>query len=335
MGLFLMSRMLEALRQIEAKQDAAVPRESVNEGTVPISTPAKTEASATVESPIAQIETISEQPADIADYCDEDFQHLDVLLEEELAKNASIDSEEELTENSSLDLEEELDTPPCVDLEEEFPAAASEDLEGKKTATASEDLEDESTTLHSGALEDESTATYCEEVEEESSMPPADESREELDVFDQMAQYIIARLESEKPAALLFTSATDNEGTSQTLCSLAKPLEEKLGGNLLLVDADFQRHDAETETGLHVDTERIRCTDDWRRLLEQFKEQYQLVLIDGPSLFHAETAAIARACDGVYLAVRLSRCSPQTVREAARVIHQTGARLLGAIAVDG
>ena len=68
-------------------------------------------------------------------------------------------------------------------------------------------------------------------------------------------------------------------------------------------------------------------------VLEKLKKRYQLVLIDAPSLAEVHTTAMISRCDGVYLVIRLGYTTPYDVREALRVIQQSGGRLLGSIAV--
>ena len=60
---------------------------------------------------------------------------------------------------------------------------------------------------------------------------------------------------------------------------------------------------------------------------------WSLVLLDLPSLAHAEVAPLAGACDGVYLVVRLGYTPRSAVAEAARVIRGAGGRLLGCAVV--
>ncbi len=72
---------------------------------------------------------------------------------------------------------------------------------------------------------------------------------------------------------------------------------------------------------------------DWACLLEQLKTRYQLVLIDAPSLADEETAAIISQCDGIYLVIRLGYTTPQLVHDAVELIQEAGGRLLGSIAV--
>jgi hypothetical protein len=66
---------------------------------------------------------------------------------------------------------------------------------------------------------------------------------------------------------------------------------------------------------------------------EDLREGWSLVLVDTPSLVHAEVAPMVQRCDGVYLVVRLGYTARRAVAEAAHVIRINGGRLLGCIAV--
>ncbi len=69
-------------------------------------------------------------------------------------------------------------------------------------------------------------------------------------------------------------------------------------------------------------------------LLAEFREHYHLVLIEAASLRHAEAAPLAAWCDGAYLVVRLGWTTQRAIREAAAAIQQCQGRLRGCIAVD-
>ena len=70
---------------------------------------------------------------------------------------------------------------------------------------------------------------------------------------------------------------------------------------------------------------------DW---IDEWREAWSLVLLDGSSLGHAEAVALASCCDGVYLVVRLGYTPERAVAEAARVVRRAGGRLLGCVAVN-
>jgi Mrp family chromosome partitioning ATPase len=194
-------------------------------------------------------------------------------------------------------------------------------------------------------------------------------STEEPDVYDEMAQYIMAQITPGQSATLLFTSPTDGAGKTETLFSLSKTLIKHIHEEVLVVDANFYHPDftrllgnafsfaledilsnpgiwqnAVLPTSLArlsmlpnkggwQSREKTFNARDWGRLLEQFKTRYKLVLIDASSLAYAQTASIVTQCDGVYLVVRLGYTTPSAVSDAVGVIEQVGGRLLGSIAV--
>ena len=57
------------------------------------------------------------------------------------------------------------------------------------------------------------------------------------------------------------------------------------------------------------------------------------MILDAPSLAHAEAAPLARCCDGAYLVVRLGHTARRAVAEAARALRAKGGRLLGCLVV--
>lgn len=150
---------------------------------------------------------------------------------------------------------------------------------------------------------------------------------EEPDIYEEMAQYILTQLSPDRSAALLFTSPRDGTEQTETLLSLSKTLVNHFDGKALLLDA------LPSENGMR--NEKNPCLPgNWGHLLEQLKTQYQMVLIDAPSLADAQTAAMLSQCDGVYLMIRLGYTTPYDVRQAVSVIQNAGGRLLGSIAVS-
>jgi hypothetical protein len=149
---------------------------------------------------------------------------------------------------------------------------------------------------------------------------------EEPDIYVGMAQYILTQITPDRPAALLFTSPGDNTGQTETLFLLSKTLVNHFRWKVFVLDA-FPNADGRQSQIMP------RISGDWGHLLEQLKTRYQLVLINAPSLAHAQTAAVVSQCDGVYLVIRLGYSTAYEVREAVRVIQQAGGRLLGSIAV--
>lgn len=66
-------------------------------------------------------------------------------------------------------------------------------------------------------------------------------------------------------------------------------------------------------------------------LLRELRGRYRLVLLDTASLAHEETAPVSRHCEGVYLVVRLRHATWWAVRRALRTIEAGGGRLLGSV----
>ena len=67
------------------------------------------------------------------------------------------------------------------------------------------------------------------------------------------------------------------------------------------------------------------------KLLEELRGEYRLVLLDAASLGHPEVAPMSRFCDGTYLIVRLGHTPRRAVRQAIRVIERCGGRVLGCV----
>ncbi len=70
------------------------------------------------------------------------------------------------------------------------------------------------------------------------------------------------------------------------------------------------------------------------RLLAELRNHYRLVLVDAASLLYAETAPLAASCDATYLVVRLGSTTRRAVAAAATAIRQCQGRLRGSIVVS-
>ncbi|MGA2796626.1 MAG: hypothetical protein ABSE63_03495 [Thermoguttaceae bacterium] len=151
---------------------------------------------------------------------------------------------------------------------------------------------------------------------------------EALDIYEDMAQYILTQFMPGRPAALLFTSPRDDTGQTEMLSSLSKILVKHRQGQVYVLDA--LPHESKLQNKKTPD-----IADRRDHVLEKLKKKYPLVLIDAPSLAEVHTAAMIPHCDGVYLVIRLGYTTPYDVRESLRVIQQSGGRLLGSIAVGG
>ncbi len=194
--------------------------------------------------------------------------------------------------------------------------------------------------------------------------PPAN------DPYAETAERIVSQLPTDRSQVILFTSAGSGHGTTSTLARMAPMLAEKVGGEVLVVDANDRNPNAARwlKASPQHRLEAIRAATRWKdavlatsharvsllpgntaclglntsdgsgrmqSVLRELAGQYALVLVDAASLTECGTAELAAACDGAYLVVRLGEKSPRMLREAVRVVANSGGRLLGCVAVDG
>jgi len=76
----------------------------------------------------------------------------------------------------------------------------------------------------------------------------------------------------------------------------------------------------------------LLSSDRFARLIDQIKEDADLVIIDSPPLLSASDAlAISRHTDGVVLVSHSGRTRIDALRHAANSIHQGGIRLIGVV----
>jgi tyrosine-protein kinase Etk/Wzc len=187
--------------------------------------------------------------------------------------------------------------------------------------------------------------------------------------YQDLAGRILAELAASLPRAVAFTSPTDGPETAAVLSRLAPVLAEQVDGGVLVLDADCHRPRLAAELGADPSpglsevlaggtnwSDAVRPTAvprlyvlpggpialaegppveqaDLDRLLRDLLRHYALVLVATSSLGHAEARAVAGACQGVYLVARLAEVTRPAVRQAAHLIQQCSARLLGCVAV--
>ncbi len=68
-------------------------------------------------------------------------------------------------------------------------------------------------------------------------------------------------------------------------------------------------------------------------LLKELRHEFRLVLLDAASLAHSEVAPMGRDCDGTYLVVQLDHTTRRAARDSLRAIETCGGQLLGSIAI--
>jgi Mrp family chromosome partitioning ATPase len=176
---------------------------------------------------------------------------------------------------------------------------------------------------------------------------------EEADAYAIAADRIADKLSKNLPEVLAFTSPCDGDGKTSVLLGIAPELAKVTGRNILVVDANFHKPDLVARLTLpanrmtigsplifptnHHGLNVLLPSSQWQGLdfawLERFRENWPLVLVDLPSLEHAEATALLRHCSGVYMTVRLGHTPRHAISEAARLIPNHGGRLLGCLVI--
>jgi len=216
---------------------------------------------------------------------------------------------------------------------------------------------------------DESQA--CQTIEPPPGPVPVGPASADARAYGELADNLLSQLRADHPAAWMFTSPGDGAGKTSLLVSLAPALLERTGGELLLVDANLRKPElagllgvqstrglAEVLMGVAPWRDLVRKTVVQRLsvlpgtkfptaggrtpqrlnlapLLEEFKSEYRLVLLDSASLAYPEVAPMGRWCDGIYLVVRLRQTPRRGVLEAVRVIEDFRGPLLGCVVTTG
>ncbi len=217
-------------------------------------------------------------------------------------------------------------------------------------------------------------AAVCEEHDQaaaDSPVPswPIRTSLPHAPAYRNLAENILSQVPPRRPAALLFTSLADGEGTTELLVSLAAALAERIPEGVLLLDGNLQKPDLvrrlglettgglspalagatgwqqarrktsiphlELLTGSDLPSSGVGPSAPWgfRSLLGELRGHYRLILVDGASLAHPEVAPMAADCDGTYLVVRLRRHTRRHLAAAVGVIRDCRARLLGSVVI--
>lgn len=189
--------------------------------------------------------------------------------------------------------------------------------------------------------------------------------------YRELAENVLSQVPRGRAAALMFTSPSDGEGTTELLVSLAAALAERTRDGVLLLDGNLHNPDlarclgVEATRGLaqvlmgaaswrqvlqktsvpHLDllpgavfsTPAVRLPEhlNLRPLLDELRGQYRLVLIDTASLAHAEAASTTGYCDGTYLVVRLAQTTRRDLARAVEVIRDCRGHLLGSVVIGG
>jgi Mrp family chromosome partitioning ATPase len=197
--------------------------------------------------------------------------------------------------------------------------------------------------------------------------PLADEHREP---YRQLAASILAELSPDRPAVLLFTSPSDGEAKTGVVAALAVAIAEEVAEDVVVVDADFRSPALAGDFGIWADqglAEVLTGAKPWHdvvrktsakhlsvlpggrfpggdeplpedaklaSLLETLRRSHRLVLVHAASLQYAEVAPLSGLCDGTYLVITLGRTHRDAARRAVRRIKRCGGRLLGCVVTN-
>ena len=189
-----------------------------------------------------------------------------------------------------------------------------------------------------------------------------------VDAYGDLADKLLAQWSAASSTVVMLSSPGDGEGTTTTIARLAAALAQRAAGAVLAIDGNC-RHPAlaarlgvPTADGLPL---ALAGAVPWSDLVQQtavpglsllpggsfgedavlesillepllaeIRQQYRLVLIDTPSLRHADAVSIAACCDASYLVVRLGTTTCRALGEAAALLGPSQGKLQGCIVVE-
>lgn len=187
-----------------------------------------------------------------------------------------------------------------------------------------------------------------------------------------MIRTAIQALRAKTPLSVIgVTSAVNGEGKTLTSLNLAVTLASELKRNsVLLIDGDMRKGSLSRYMGLESNAGladailskepgKIVCeteipdlcilpsgsippnpaellgSDEFRSMVNIFKEQYHYVIIDTPpALPLTDAGLIASACDGMIFVVKAGATQRGTLNHAAGMVRQAGGKVLGYILTD-
>ncbi len=187
--------------------------------------------------------------------------------------------------------------------------------------------------------------------------------------MDVVRTFLMRHIEPSRPASILITSASANEGKTTVSCQLAASLA-RTGKRVALVDCDFRRPSAHLmiegqqspglseflrgeatldevrqptqSSGLtfigagQIDQRvlQVLSVDGGRNLIQQLKSRYDFVIMDtSPLLFVAEPSMLAQNADIVLMSTRRDYSRVPYVAQARDSLRSLQVPLLGAIMV--
>lgn len=185
-----------------------------------------------------------------------------------------------------------------------------------------------------------------------------------------LADNILSRLPGGPSAAVFLADVGQSEARTELLAGLLPALARRDGSELLAVDADLERGQLTARLGVlaargvaqvllracawqealsrtclpgvsllpsavWADPEgRLLRPYRWERLLAELRRRYRLIVVDGGSLPRGGAVAAARCCDAAYLVVCLGQTAYREAAAAAALLRSQGARVEGCIALS-
>lgn len=292
-----MSRMLNALRQIETKHPLASPPEGkvsaeelarfgLNRPAMPWGSPAVRQKMALVEPEACAEEPVAQKP-----------------VEEEPASQATVD-EPPPPKLLSVVAEWADDKAPASEFDPQYT-----DLADKILARCGADRPQ--TLLFTSPADGEGKTSTLAPL----AVVLADRLREDVVLVDaNFCQPDLAKVFGLSVGLGLADVLAGTVGWPEVIRKTSQPHLDVLPGNRVTVEDDWS---LEPQT--------------FAALLKDLRSRYRLVLLDTPSLHHPFAALMAMHCQGAYLLARLGHTDRREIRQAVRLLESHEANLLGCI----
>jgi Mrp family chromosome partitioning ATPase len=179
-----------------------------------------------------------------------------------------------------------------------------------------------------------------------------------------LRERILTQIPRDRSAALLFVHPGDVEGVPTTVAELAVAMTEAMSGDILAIDANVGPREGTGGSGgglMDVLVEKsewytavlptrnphvvllpggtwpagTKWPDDAcvRRLVDQLKARFEMVLIDGGSIDNSMTKILAHCCDACYVVLALAQTRQRAVSSTFKRLRQAGGRVSGCILI--
>ncbi len=187
--------------------------------------------------------------------------------------------------------------------------------------------------------------------------------------YGELADALLAKVPAGRPTALLFAPVGQWDEIAQIEADLSVAITRRTTGEVVVIDADFQRHRLGSLLGAEPDhtlQEVLTGAADWRdvvrstrtprlsvlssggdgstsgpagityigHLLDELRRHYGLIVLHAGSVGHPEVGVLARHSDAAYLMVPLGCVRRRQLRRAASVLQRAGAALSGTVLIN-